>query len=294
MNIHHLELFYYVARHGGISDAVRHMPYGIQQPAISGQIIQLEDALGVTLFQRRPFALTPSGVELYAYIKPFFDNLMPMADKLRGGIVQHIRIGGSEIVLRDHLPGPLQNVRKKFPHLKVTLRSGYHPQLESWLQKNELDLAVTLLERKAPAGIQTMPLLKLSLVLLVEKSSRVRVAEDLWKQDKIAETLICLPHNETICRSFQEGLSKLGVDWFPGIEVSSVELIEPYVANGYGIGLSVSMPQSKLLPKVRAVPLPGFPPVTLGALWQGKLTPLTQAFLDELQARARQLAGVLA
>ena len=37
MNVHHLELFYYVARHGGISQAVRHIPYGIQQPAVSGQ-----------------------------------------------------------------------------------------------------------------------------------------------------------------------------------------------------------------------------------------------------------------
>ena len=41
MNIHHLELFYYFAKHGGISEAVRNMPYGIQQPAISGQVIQL-------------------------------------------------------------------------------------------------------------------------------------------------------------------------------------------------------------------------------------------------------------
>jgi len=38
MNIHHLELFYYVAKHGGIAAAVRKMPYGIQQPAVSGQI----------------------------------------------------------------------------------------------------------------------------------------------------------------------------------------------------------------------------------------------------------------
>jgi DNA-binding transcriptional LysR family regulator len=294
MNIHHLELFYYVARHGGISEAVRNMPYGIQQPAMSGQIIQLEEFLGVTLFQRRPFALTPHGDELYAYIKPFFDNLTPMAEKLRGGIVQHLRIGASEIVLRDHLPGPLQNVRKKFPNLKVTLRTGYHPQLEGWLQKNELDLAVTLLERKAPAGVQTMPLLKLPLVLLVERSSRVRVAEDLWKQDKINETLICLPPNETMCRHFQEEMTRRGLDWFPGIEVSSVELIEPYVANGYGIGLSVCVPQRKLSPKVRMVPLTGFSPLTLGALWQGKLTPLTQAFLNELQERAKVVAGAIA
>ena len=38
MNIHHLELFYYVAKHEGISGAVRNMPYGIQQPAVSAQV----------------------------------------------------------------------------------------------------------------------------------------------------------------------------------------------------------------------------------------------------------------
>src|SRR5712672_1311138 len=69
MNIHHLELFYYVARHGGISEAVRNIPYGIQQPAMSGQVIQLEEFLGVTLFHRRPFALTPPGEDLYEFIK---------------------------------------------------------------------------------------------------------------------------------------------------------------------------------------------------------------------------------
>jgi DNA-binding transcriptional LysR family regulator len=68
MNIHHLELFYYVAKHGGIAEAVRNMPYGIQQPAISGQVIQLEEFLGVTLFHRRPFSLTPPGKELYDFI----------------------------------------------------------------------------------------------------------------------------------------------------------------------------------------------------------------------------------
>src|SRR5579859_4106173 len=61
MNIHHLELFYYVARHGGISRAVRHIPYGIQQPAVSSQILQLEEDLGKRLFERSPFRLTAAG-----------------------------------------------------------------------------------------------------------------------------------------------------------------------------------------------------------------------------------------
>ena len=90
MNIHHLELFYYVAKHGGIMPAVRNIPYGIQQPAVSAQVAQLEEHLGVTLFQRRPFSLTRQGTELYEFIRPFFENLTPMAEKLRGGIAQHL------------------------------------------------------------------------------------------------------------------------------------------------------------------------------------------------------------
>ncbi|MBI3849880.1 MAG: LysR family transcriptional regulator [Verrucomicrobia bacterium] len=291
MNIHHLELFYYVARHGGISEAVRKIPYGIQQPAVSGQILQLEEFLGVTLFQRRPFALTPSGDELYKFIQPFFDNLESMTSKLRGDATQHVRIGASEIVLRDHLPTPLENVRRKFPNLKVTLRTGYQPQLEAWVQKRELDLAVTVIEGKPPAGVHALPMLKLPLVLLVQKSSRLRSAEELWQQDRIEETLICLQANEAILKNFQEGLNRLEVDWFSRIEVGSLILVEPYVANGYGIGLSIAVPHAKLSPQVRALPLEGFPPVVMGALWQGKATPVIQAFLDELQKRANSLAG---
>ena len=81
------------------------------------------------------------------------------------------------------------------------------------------------------------------------------------------------------------------MEWFPGLEVSSIELIEPYVVNGYGIGLSVGVPQGRLSPKVRALPLAEFPAVTLGALWQGRQTPLMQAFLAELQERAKQVSG---
>lgn len=288
MNIHHLELFYYVARFGGISEAVRNMPYGIQQPAVSGQILQLEESLGTSLFQRRPFLLTPQGEELFQFIKPFFANLETVAGKLRGGVAQHIRIGASEIILRDHLPGVLQVIRKQFPKLKVTLREGYHPQLESWLAAQELDVAITLLDGKPPAGVKQIPLISLPLVLLVEQRSPVKSAAELWRRDRLDDALISLPTNEAIYKNFQLGLEKLGVDWFTAIEVSTVELVETYVANGYGIGLSVQLPQFRHSDKVRVLPLPAdpFTPVTIGALWQGRPNPLNQALLQTLQKAA--------
>ncbi len=290
MNIHHLELFYYVARHGGIMQAVRNIPYGIQQPAVSGQVAQLEEYLGVTLFQRRPFALTPPGQKLYHFIQPFFSNLEAVASDLQGGRVQHVRIGASTTVLRDHLPEVFQNVRRKYPNLKIALREGYHPDLESLLHREELDLAVTLIQKRAGPGIHSLELLKLPLVLLVEKNSKVTAAEQLWKRDKIEERLICLPEAEAISKHFQQGLARLGVDWFPSIEVSSVDLIETYVANGFGIGVSVLVPKASVCPNVRALPLPDFEPVVLGALWRGQTSALVQALLEEMRLRAKRLS----
>jgi DNA-binding transcriptional LysR family regulator len=291
MNVHHLELFYYVARHGGIMPAVRNIPYGIQQPAVSSQIAQLEENLGITLFQRRPFSLTPAGKKLFDHIQPFFANLDTLESDLSGGEARHIRIGASVIVLRDHLPAMLQNLRKKFPNLKISLREGHQPELESFLLKEEIDLAVSIVEKKSAPGIHSLPLIEVPLVLLVETKSKFTEAGQLWQLDKIPEVLICLPGTEAICKNFQQGLAKIGVDWFPGIEVSSLDLIETYVAGGLGIGLSVSIPNTSCSPKIRALPLPGFAPILIGALWRGKATPLIQGLLDELKLRAKQFSS---
>ncbi|MGA3268349.1 MAG: LysR family transcriptional regulator [Verrucomicrobiota bacterium] len=288
MNVHHLELFYYVARHGGIMPAVRHIPYGIQQPAVSSQIGQLEESLGTPLFRRRPFALTPAGERLYEFIQPFFGNLEHVAVELRGGQAQHVRIGASPIVLRDHLPDLLHNVRRRFPKLRVSLREGYPADLELMLDRGEIDLAVSVFEAKR-SGRHFLLLLELPLILLVAKGSRVRTADELWQRDRIDEPLICLPPGEAIPKKFQNWLTKRGVDWFPAIEASSTELIETYVANGLGIGLSVALPRQTLSSKVRALPLPEIPPVSLGTLWRGRATPLVAVLLDEARARAREL-----
>ena len=137
MNVHHLELFYYVARHGGIMPAVRNIPYGIQQPAVSAQMAQLEEFLGVTLFHRRPFALTPEGEKLYA-IHPavFFE---PRQNRRRisrraGAAHPHRRLDDCvcAIICRSCLPG---TCAKNFPDLKLSLREGYPAQLEELLLK---------------------------------------------------------------------------------------------------------------------------------------------------------------
>jgi DNA-binding transcriptional LysR family regulator len=286
MNVHHLELFYYVARHGGISEAVRNMPYGIQQPAVSGQIAQLEEHLGATLFQRRPFSLTPPGQKLFDFVQPFFSNLENIESELQGGQARALRIGGSTIVLREYIPELARKLRKKFPGLKLGLRLGHQAELETMLRKEEIDFAVTIIERTLGPRIHSVPLIELPLALLVPRESKITEAAQLWKRDKIDEPLICLLPEESLSKNFQQGLARMGVDWFPSIEASALDLVAAYVAGGLGMGVSVLVPQISFPPAIRAVPLPDFPPVAIGAMWRGKATPLVQACLDQFQSHA--------
>src|SRR5947207_444911 len=123
MNVHHLELFYYVARHGGISPAVRHMPYVIQQPAVSAPMRTLEEDIGTKLFERTPFRLTPAGEKLFSHAEPFFSNLTAVAQRLQQKALPHLRVGASDVVLRTHFPVVLERLRHHHPKVRLALRS---------------------------------------------------------------------------------------------------------------------------------------------------------------------------
>jgi DNA-binding transcriptional LysR family regulator len=122
LNVHHLELFYYVARCEGIVAACRQIPYGIQQPAVSAQVARLEADLGVRLFERRPFRLTPAGKALYDFIAPFFGRLSEVEDIVKGKMSRMVRLAGFTEAMREHVPVLLAKLRERFPGLKVTLQ----------------------------------------------------------------------------------------------------------------------------------------------------------------------------
>lgn len=290
MNIHHLELFYHVAKNSGISQAVRKMPYGIQQPAVSAQILRLEEDLETVLFQRRPFSLTNSGRALFAFIEPFFAELDEVAAQIRGTASQRLRLAASGPILRNHFPAILAAHRRNFPGLKLTLRETNQAEAERLLQADEIDLAITELEGKPPPGIRSSVILKLPLALIVPKDSRWRSAAQLWRQET-PETFISLPPEEALSRLFQRGFAQQGIQVASGIEVASLESMKTYVANGFGVGLAVANPGASEEVATRILPLPKFPKLVIGALWTGKPPAVVQTFLDQVKRQAAALSS---
>lgn len=288
MNVHHLELFYYVATHGGISAAVRRIPYGIQQPAVSGQMGKLEADLGVRLFERMPFRLTPAGERLYAHVQPFFSGLGAVADEVRAAAHPELRICGAELVLRDHLPAVLKKMKERFPRLRFSLRTtGYQSQVEEWLRDGHADVAFLPVYERAPAGLQMTRIASLPLVLQVPAGSKVRSARELFAQKRIAEALICLEPKSTVVQRFFRELKQHGAIWPHVIEATSLDLVTRYVANGDGIGLNVQIDGRARVKGVRLLPLPGFSKLTMGALWRGQPSEMVTAAIDGVRDYAR-------
>jgi DNA-binding transcriptional LysR family regulator len=284
LNPHHLELFYYVVRHRGISRAVRHIPYGIGQPAVSGQLLQLEQQLGTRLFARAPFALTPAGEELWTHVQPFFAGLGALEERLRAGLAPRLRLGAAEPILRDHLPAVLRGLRRTHPALQLHLRSGYQAQLEGWLLEREIDLAVAAIETRPPPGLRHAVLARLPLVLLVPRRSALRTADELWRRPEPDRPLIAPAPTETVSRLFQRGLARRGRRWVPAITASSMDAVAHYVAEGYGVGLSVAGTTGQRA--VRELPLAGFPEVRIAALWPGRPAGIVAEVLVAVRAYA--------
>jgi DNA-binding transcriptional LysR family regulator len=288
MNVHYLELFYYVAKHGGISAAVRKIPYGIQQPAVSGQVGRLEKELGVRLFERSPFRLTPAGERLYAHVQPFFEGLAEVAGEVRAVAHPELRICGAELVLRDHLPAIIKQLKQDFPQLRVSLRTtGYSSPIDDWLREGQADVALSPVYERPPAGLRMARLASFPLVLQVAKSSRIKRAADLIAQKRIEEPLICLEPKSIFVQRFFAELKAQGATWPHVVEATSLDLVTRYVANGDGIGLNVLVDRQARTRGVRILELPGFSPLMMGALWRGQASKPVQAVVERIRTYAK-------
>ena len=266
------------------------MPYGIQQPAISGQLAQLEKELSVKLFHRRPFGLTSSGARLFAEIEPFFGGLAELRSQVRGHANQRLRIAAPAMILRGYLPKMLAEYKQRYRDFRLVLHDANQASAEELLRKHEIDLAITELEGKPVKPIKSCVLIRLPLVLLAPLNTTEKTTTELFRKGVASESLISLPSDEVISKNFQAGLRKMRTAWPSQIEVSSLELVNLYTSLGLGFGVSVTAPGLEPRRDVRVLPLRNFAPVTIAALWIGELSEIAASFLNDLKDLAKQLA----
>lgn len=140
-----IRTFLAIAQAGGVRRAAETLH--LTQPAITARIKGLEEALGVTLFDRKSgMALTKDGIALVGYAEQFLKlNDLIQRDVARpDSIDQLFRIGVSETIVQSWLPEFIAELRAAFPRLSVEIDVDISQNLRDRLLASAIDFAILM------------------------------------------------------------------------------------------------------------------------------------------------------
>lgn len=120
----------------------------VSQPALSRQIADLEDELGVKLFNRQPrhLTLTPAGQYLYEQAK----EILTLASKTKSNLQSSAVISGDltiaagESFAMQRLMNIVSNIIRDYPTVKIHILSGDYEFAERRLNTGAVDFAVII------------------------------------------------------------------------------------------------------------------------------------------------------
>src|SRR2546423_1923019 len=144
----HLQTLATVARHGNFSRAARELR--LTQPAVSMQVRQLEQALGLALLERvgKRTYTTKAGELLLAHAGRAMRELergLELVQQLRGIVAGRIRLGTSASFSIYLLPSALRRFRARYPQTELVVVTGNAPEITRAVVANELDVGIVSL-----------------------------------------------------------------------------------------------------------------------------------------------------
>ena len=116
----------------------------ISQPALSVQIKDLEDTLGLQLFERQPRALrlTPNGEEFATRVRSILQGVDELGDWVattQGGDIGRLRLGIIPTVAPYMLPNLISALTETHPGIDLHIRETVTPRLIDELVDGQLD-----------------------------------------------------------------------------------------------------------------------------------------------------------
>lgn len=124
---------------------------GVSQPSLSGQVAQVEEALGVRVFERdrKRVLLTAAGSELLTRARQMLleaDELVELAQRSGDPLAGTLRLGIIPTISPYLLPTVTPHLRRLFPRLRLAWIEDKTEALGQKLASGQLDGAVVALE----------------------------------------------------------------------------------------------------------------------------------------------------
>jgi DNA-binding transcriptional LysR family regulator len=289
-----------VAQSGSMSKAAERL--AVSHPVISKTIAELEDALGVRLFDR-----TSRGVEPTSFGLAFLDCGIAVFDDLRRGVRQieflsdpgagELRVGAVTPFMDGVVMTVIELLVRRHPRIKFHLMDGDGPTLHRALHERKVDLVVTrTFQAIAEDDIVADTLFQENLFVVAGLRSRWARRRTIELREIANEPWVMPEYDNAVGALIADGFRSIGMAPIkPQVVSNSIAVRTRLVSSK---GFLTMLPGSMLHFGARRLPVKVLPvvlpmksqPVEIVTLKHRALSPVAKVFIEHLHKAASPLA----
>ncbi|MBB3130774.1 DNA-binding transcriptional LysR family regulator [Paenibacillus rhizosphaerae] len=272
MDIRQLQYFMEVARLQSFTKAAESLY--ITQPSISKTIRNIEEELGVTLFDRsgKKVVLTDAGRIIYEQAQPIvksFQSLSSELGDLKNLKKGHIRLGLPPMVGSSFFPEVIGQFHQKYPQVTMQIFEDGAKKVEVDVESGLLDIGVVVLPTD-DSLFHSFSFVRENLMLLVHPSHRLAHRECVPLADLAEENFVLFREDFALHDRIITECVRVGFQPHIVYESSQWDLISGMVAANLGIALlpeticrEIDRERIRIMPLVEPVI-----PWQLGMIWR--------------------------
>ena len=238
VNIELYKIFYSVAINQNITKASEEL--NISQPAVTKHIKNLEDSLGVILFNRtrKGVVLTPIGQKIFLEIKnalTIFDNVESEVRNYKDNDCGTIRIGISTTLVRI-LMDYINEFYKRYPNVKIEINTNTTKENIKSLQNGLLDFIICKLPSSLDKDLKFTKIGDSSYEFVSNKDLYKNIKQPIPLKDLLNYPILLQREPSNSYLSAKKLFSENNLQINSKLDIGSSSLLIDFTKIGYGIG----------------------------------------------------------
>lgn len=217
------------------------------QPGVSRQIRELEEELGVEIFERNGKRLTGL-TEPGKHILPIVDQLLLQAENLRQASREYagetsgtLTIATTHTQARYALPEVVRGFRSAYPAVRIALQQSSPDHIAQWVVSGKADIGIATEGLRQFDDLVSFPCYQWSHAIVVPDGHPLLAQATLELADLAAWPLITYDVGFTGRGHLDDAFRKAALT--PDIVLTAMDsdVIQQYVSLGLGVGIVASM-----------------------------------------------------
>jgi DNA-binding transcriptional LysR family regulator len=211
------------------------------QPALSAQINELEQTLGVRLFDRstRSVSITQAGRDLLPVVDKILADVALVLTHARGivqGNIGRVAVAALPSVSSTTLPQAVAHFRRQFPGITISLKDALAARIVQMIRDDEVDFGLT----SPPTGdaqLEFTPLASDRMVAVLPRNHPLANAKRIKLADLLDTPLILMNRDSSVRRIVDAACASLGRIATPAYEPAFMATAIGMVRAGLGATL---------------------------------------------------------